>query len=191
MTFTQTKVAARGKHARCSDRQQSSCRMCTGMSNAMTCILICVYTYSHAFIQLVQPQTEFFVAFAFGTVRLVAVLGMQGRCDMACGAPCRRLPCNQRCPKLLPCGHRCPSLCGEPCPNRKFCIKCGHKDVTVSVRSADGFSLHASAQDYPRMSCQCMSLFFMQTLGLAWVLHICLPCLWLVNSSMVSPLGMC
>ncbi|KAG0043488.1 hypothetical protein BGZ83_011344 [Gryganskiella cystojenkinii] len=46
------------------------------------------------------------------------------RCDMPCGVPCDRLPCNERCDKSLPCGHRCPSICGEICPPQKFCVEC-------------------------------------------------------------------
>eukprot|EP00966_Prymnesium_polylepis_P056745 1313078-Prymnesium_polylepis.1 len=51
----------------------------------------------------------------------------QGACEMPCGAPCSRLPCNMRCEKILACGHRCPSLCGERCPSQAFCIQCGSK----------------------------------------------------------------
>jgi hypothetical protein len=31
----------------------------------------------------------------------------------------------QRCGKVLSCGHRCPSLCGEDCPESRFCHECG------------------------------------------------------------------
>ncbi|TQV90510.1 hypothetical protein IF1G_10833 [Cordyceps javanica] len=48
----------------------------------------------------------------------------QGACAMPCAAPCSRLPCDERCAKLLPCGHRCPSLCGEACPVG-LCKDCG------------------------------------------------------------------
>ncbi|KAF9203482.1 hypothetical protein BGZ49_006382 [Haplosporangium sp. Z 27] len=48
----------------------------------------------------------------------------QGRCEMPCGAPCDRLPCNLRCEKILKCGHRCPSVCGEKCPSSKWCVEC-------------------------------------------------------------------
>lgn len=38
--------------------------------------------------------------------------------------PPSRLPCDERCTKLLlPCGHRCPGLCGEECPPAKFCVE--------------------------------------------------------------------
>jgi hypothetical protein len=48
-----------------------------------------------------------------------------GKCNMPCGAPCDRLPCDERCSQLLDCGHRCPSLCGEICPSSNFCQTCG------------------------------------------------------------------
>ncbi|OIW28699.1 NFX1-type zinc finger-containing protein 1 [Coniochaeta ligniaria NRRL 30616] len=50
----------------------------------------------------------------------------QGRCSMPCAAPCNRLPCDERCPRMLDCGHQCPGLCGEPCPE-KYCQPCGSK----------------------------------------------------------------
>ena len=46
----------------------------------------------------------------------------EGECDLPCGAPCNRLPCDQRCNKILACGCRCPSLCGEECPSPEFCL---------------------------------------------------------------------
>jgi hypothetical protein len=38
-----------------------------------------------------------------------------------------RLPCDERCVKLLSCGHRCPSVCGEVCPSASYCVEknCG------------------------------------------------------------------
>lgn len=45
---------------------------------------------------------------------------------MPCSAPCDRLPCDERCNKLLPCGHQCPSICGETCPV-DCCQQCGTK----------------------------------------------------------------
>lgn len=47
-----------------------------------------------------------------------------GRCELPCGAPCNRLPCDKRCEKKLPCGHQCPSVCGEECPDKKYCVEC-------------------------------------------------------------------
>ncbi|MBE3048131.1 hypothetical protein IMZ48_37625, partial [Candidatus Bathyarchaeota archaeon] len=49
----------------------------------------------------------------------------RGACTMPCAAPCNRLPCEERCDKMLDCGHRCPSFCGEACPEQKFCQACG------------------------------------------------------------------
>lgn len=52
---------------------------------------------------------------------------------MPCAAPCNRLPCNERCSKMLRCGHRCPSFCGEDCPH-EFCQICGTKgDARVDL----------------------------------------------------------
>lgn len=52
---------------------------------------------------------------------------------MPCAAPCDRLPCDERCNKILDCGHQCPSLCGEDCPN-DLCQKCSDKgDARVDL----------------------------------------------------------
>ena len=51
----------------------------------------------------------------------------QGECTLPCGAPCVRLPCDQRCQKPLPCGHQCPGVCGEICPSADYCQVCGKK----------------------------------------------------------------
>lgn len=45
---------------------------------------------------------------------------------MPCAAPCNRLPCDERCSKVLDCGHRCPGLCGEPC-YEDYCQDCGSR----------------------------------------------------------------
>jgi hypothetical protein len=50
----------------------------------------------------------------------------RGACTLPCGAPCNRLPCNQRCDKLLGCGHQCPGLCGEECRDG-YCHICSKK----------------------------------------------------------------
>ena len=57
---------------------------------------------------------------------------LQGSCQLPCGAPCDKMPCNERCKKLLKCGHRCPVVCGEPCPGQEFCIVCGKSDKMVN-----------------------------------------------------------
>jgi hypothetical protein len=47
------------------------------------------------------------------------------KCDLPCGLPCERPPCDEFCQKVLPCGHLCPSLCGETCPDsEKACPEC-------------------------------------------------------------------
>jgi len=51
-----------------------------------------------------------------------------GRCEMPCGAPCDRLPCNKRCSQVLECGHQCPSICGEICPGKEYCQVCCSTD---------------------------------------------------------------
>ncbi|RIA86555.1 AAA domain-containing protein, partial [Glomus cerebriforme] len=51
----------------------------------------------------------------------------QGKCELSCGTPCNRLPCNESCDKKLKCGHKCTGVCGEICPD--FCIKCAPKKV--------------------------------------------------------------
>lgn len=45
---------------------------------------------------------------------------------MPCSAPCDRLPCDERCTRVLPCGHQCPSFCGEDFPVG-YCQECGDK----------------------------------------------------------------
>ena len=48
-----------------------------------------------------------------------------GKCELPCGVPCVRAPCDKRCTKELECGHQCPSVCGERCPDRKYCLEPG------------------------------------------------------------------
>lgn len=55
------------------------------------------------------------------------------RCDMPCAVPCNWIPCSERCSLLLKCGHRCPSLCGETCPNEKYCQICGNEEVRGTI----------------------------------------------------------
>lgn len=50
-------------------------------------------------------------------------------CDLPCAVPCSIVPCNSRCDKLLGCGHRCPGVCGERCPEARFCQQCGDRDI--------------------------------------------------------------
>ena len=53
----------------------------------------------------------------------------QGRCELSCGVPCYRLPCNERCDKVLECGHNCAGVCGEICPSKDFCVDCSPEKV--------------------------------------------------------------
>ncbi|GES93124.1 P-loop containing nucleoside triphosphate hydrolase protein [Rhizophagus clarus] len=57
----------------------------------------------------------------------------QGRCNLSCGAPCYRLPCNKRCNKVLKCGHNCAGVCGEICPSQDFCVECAPDNVKNQV----------------------------------------------------------
>ncbi|KAL4804436.1 P-loop containing nucleoside triphosphate hydrolase protein [Aspergillus unguis] len=50
-------------------------------------------------------------------------------CTLPCAVPCTIVPCNSRCEKILGCGHRCPGVCGEQCPEARFCQKCGDSSV--------------------------------------------------------------
>lgn len=55
------------------------------------------------------------------------------RCTMPCAAPCDWVPCSKRCSLTLACGHHCPSLCGEVCPDVKYCQQCGSEQVLSTV----------------------------------------------------------
>lgn len=53
----------------------------------------------------------------------------QGACKLPCAVPCDLLPCSKRCLLKLSCGHECPSVCGEICPEARYCQKCADKSV--------------------------------------------------------------
>lgn len=55
------------------------------------------------------------------------------KCTLPCAAPCNWVPCSRRCTMLLNCGHQCPSLCGEACPDSKYCQNCGPEDVLLTT----------------------------------------------------------
>lgn len=61
------------------------------------------------------------------------------KCTMPCAAPCNWVPCSRRCTLLLDCGHQCPSLCGEACPDSKYCQTCGAEDILFTV--VDGLGM--------------------------------------------------
>ncbi|CAM1501438.1 Fc.00g034220.m01.CDS01 [Cosmosporella sp. VM-42] len=48
-----------------------------------------------------------------------------------CAAPCDWVPCSLRCEKMLDCGHQCPSICGETCPESKYCQQCACDDIKL------------------------------------------------------------
>ncbi|KAI0106357.1 P-loop containing nucleoside triphosphate hydrolase protein [Hypoxylon sp. NC0597] len=54
-------------------------------------------------------------------------------CTMPCAAPCNWIPCSKRCGQFLSCGHQCPSICGEVCPDPKYCQVCASDDVKSTV----------------------------------------------------------
>ncbi|RGB42061.1 AAA domain-containing protein [Rhizophagus diaphanus] len=56
----------------------------------------------------------------------------KGKCELSCGIPCDRLPCNVRCDKKLRCGHTCAGVCGEICPPCAD-AKCAPKEVKNQV----------------------------------------------------------
>ncbi len=53
----------------------------------------------------------------------------RGACKLPCAVPCDLLPCSKRCSLTLSCGHKCPSVCGEICPEPRYCQKCADKSV--------------------------------------------------------------
>lgn len=55
------------------------------------------------------------------------------KCTMSCAAPCNWVLCSRRCTLLLDCGHQCPSMCGESCPDSKYCQSCGTDDILFTV----------------------------------------------------------
>ncbi|CAH1761849.1 12644_t:CDS:10 [Entrophospora sp. SA101] len=59
----------------------------------------------------------------------------QGQCNLSCGAPCSRLPCNEKCRKRLECGCECFGVCGETCPSKEYCIN--HASDNVKRQVAD------------------------------------------------------
>lgn len=57
----------------------------------------------------------------------------RGQCQMPCAVPCDLLPCSERCPNMLVCGHQCPSVCGEICPEARYCQECAELSVKESM----------------------------------------------------------
>ncbi|RHZ73529.1 hypothetical protein Glove_230g154 [Diversispora epigaea] len=57
----------------------------------------------------------------------------KGSCEVSCGVPCNRLPCNEQCSKSLRCGHQCMGICGEECPPPEYCTICASDDIKNSI----------------------------------------------------------
>ncbi len=57
----------------------------------------------------------------------------RGRCPLPCSIPCDMLPCSERCAIKLSCGHQCPSVCGETCPDVRYCQICGDSNTKEMV----------------------------------------------------------
>ncbi|CAG8591908.1 3194_t:CDS:10 [Funneliformis mosseae] len=57
----------------------------------------------------------------------------QGNCELSCGAPCYRLPCNEKCNKKLKCGHKCVGVCGDICPSKDYCAICAPENIKSQV----------------------------------------------------------
>ena len=53
----------------------------------------------------------------------------RGACQLPCAVPCDLLPCSKRCSSILNCGHQCPSVCGEICPDSKYCQVCAEEPI--------------------------------------------------------------
>ncbi|PKC70238.1 hypothetical protein RhiirA1_502071 [Rhizophagus irregularis] len=56
-----------------------------------------------------------------------------GKCDLSCGIPCDRLPCNERCDKKVKCGHKCAGICGETCPTHCANTNCVKEKIRNQV----------------------------------------------------------
>ncbi|KAI8964905.1 hypothetical protein F5Y11DRAFT_58985 [Daldinia sp. FL1419] len=65
------------------------------------------------------------------------------QCTMPCAAPCDWVPCSKRCEEVLDCGHQCPSVCGETCPDKRFCQTCCSEEIkSVMVDFIMGMQYH-------------------------------------------------
>lgn len=53
----------------------------------------------------------------------------RGTCRLPCAVPCDLLPCSKRCSQTLGCGHQCPSICGERCPESRYCQECANESI--------------------------------------------------------------
>lgn len=102
-----------------------SCKVwCHGKEPCPPCTQVCAVMCTHS-----KCHHDCDFPCAACSERCVWECPHQGQCNMPCGAPCDRLPCNVRCDKTLPCGHQCPSLCCEACPDIKYCVECKDPEV--------------------------------------------------------------
>jgi hypothetical protein len=89
---------------------------------------------------------------------------------MPCAVPCDRLPCSVRCTKILAlCGHQCPSICGEVCPESKFCKECPGTSDGVLGQVVDfimytTYREHESLDEDPIIFLSCGHFYTMSTL---------------------------
>jgi hypothetical protein len=88
------------------------------------------------------------------------------RCEMPCAAPCDWIPCSRRCTKLLACGCQCPSVCGEICPNGKFCQKCASPAVREQQADLVIFEAYGdiNLDDDPCMFTACGHIFTLSSM---------------------------
>lgn len=52
---------------------------------------------------------------------------------MPCAVPCDIIPCSNRCEKELTCKHQCPGICGEACPEAKYCKECAGPEILEKI----------------------------------------------------------
>ncbi|KAJ3939042.1 uncharacterized protein N0V96_011157 [Colletotrichum fioriniae] len=65
--------------------------------------------------------------------QVTEILQNGGNFGNRCAAPCDWIPCTKRCAEVLKCGHQCPSVCGERCPDEKYCQTCAADDIKNRV----------------------------------------------------------
>ncbi|KAI9142789.1 hypothetical protein BKA69DRAFT_1113975 [Paraphysoderma sedebokerense] len=90
----------------------------------------------------------------------------RGSCPLPCGAPCTRLPCDERCSRQLDCGCRCPGICGEICPPSNLCpVHCSAeiKDQIVDMIMFSKYS-EINADETPIIFLPCAHFFTAETM---------------------------
>ncbi|KAF3198649.1 hypothetical protein TWF679_001975 [Orbilia oligospora] len=86
------------------------------------------------------------------------------KCLMPCGVSCNILPCDELCSKLLDCGHQCPSICGEKCPDKKFCRECGSDEVLDFQVDMLMLGTYRESKDEPIIFLPCNHYYTVSTL---------------------------